>query len=109
VLISCSHRGSFTDFDSDQPIQRKFKSARLVGEYEKPWLEVRSYKKRERADKIILGVCAVIGVIIAAFICFTEWNKLPNHEVSTLATFSPLNSQFFSTVYYLTMTSQIQP
>ena len=63
-----------------RPIQRKFKSARLVGLYEKPWLQDRSYKKRERFDKVILGVCAFIGFAIAAVICWTEWNKLPVYD-----------------------------
>ena len=66
------------------PIQRRFKSARLVGLYEKPWLHDRSYRTRERFDKIILGVCAFIGLAIAGLICWIEWNKLPVYQVRTI-------------------------
>jgi hypothetical protein len=68
-----------------EPKIRKFKSAKLVGEYEKPWMTDKSYSARERIDRIILGICTLIGCGIAAAICFREWNKLPVFDVSITA------------------------
>jgi hypothetical protein len=89
-------------YSASQPVQRKFKSARLVGDYEKPWLEDKSFQLRERADKIILGVCAFLGFIAAGFICWNQWNMLPNHSVCTLSchpSHLSFNLLIYSTVY----------
>ena len=64
------------------PKQRMFKSARLVGDYEMPWLEDPTYRRRELVDKVILSVSAFIGLGLAALICWMEWNKLPVYDVS---------------------------
>jgi hypothetical protein len=80
-LTSRSGAQRMNSYLTSQPLQRRFKSARLVGEYEKPWLEDKSFLVRERADKIILGVCAFVGFVIAGFICWNQWNQLPKHSV----------------------------
>lgn len=67
-------------------IPRPFKSYKLKGEFEKPWLSDRHYTKRERADKFILGFCSLIGFAIAAFFCYDGWTSLPNNDVSCCAT-----------------------
>lgn len=66
-------------------VPRPFKTSRLVGEYEKPWLEDRYYSKRERADKYILGGSALIGVAITFYFCYTSWMSLTTYDVCNLA------------------------
>ena len=64
---------------------RPFKTSRLVGEYEKPWLEDRHYSKRDRADKFILGGSAIIGAAIVFYFCYTGWMSLSTNDVCSLA------------------------
>lgn len=47
-------------------------------------MQERPYRKRERVDKAILGVCALVGFIIAGLLCWNEWKKLPVHDVRNL-------------------------
>jgi hypothetical protein len=74
---------TLTQIQVSEPKIRKFKSAKLVGEYEKPWLADKSYTSRERIDRIILWICTLIGCGIAAAICIKKWNELPVFDVGT--------------------------
>jgi hypothetical protein len=56
--------------------RRKFTSTRLLGSYEKPWLQDGSYKAREKMENGILLLCTCIGVAIAIMICGTQWKTV---------------------------------
>ncbi|KAK4233070.1 concanavalin A-like lectin/glucanase domain-containing protein [Achaetomium macrosporum] len=49
----------------------KFTSSRLVGEYEKPWLQNRD--PRMKYDRIFFWVFGLIGCSIGAYIVYTGW------------------------------------
>jgi hypothetical protein len=73
--------------------QRRFKSARLVGEYgiflhklterantnryEKPWLEDSQYRRREMWDKIILFGLMTVGFLIGCLLCYLAYINVP--------------------------------
>ncbi|EED20770.1 gram-negative bacteria binding protein, putative [Talaromyces stipitatus ATCC 10500] len=56
--------------------QRKFKSARLIGEYDKPW----TVKKDPRMlwDKIFFIGLTVVGLGIGAYIIYSGWASVEN-------------------------------
>ncbi|OCK77121.1 glycoside hydrolase family 16 protein [Lepidopterella palustris CBS 459.81] len=56
--------------------QQKFKSARLVGNYEKPWTKVR--EPREIWDKIIFFGFMFIGLGVGAYVCYDGWQSVPH-------------------------------
>ncbi|KAF4955565.1 hypothetical protein FSARC_11828 [Fusarium sarcochroum] len=58
--------------------RRRFKSSRLKGEFEKPWLA--ESKKRWNWDSIIFYVCIFIGLGIGGYLCWNESRSVPNHE-----------------------------
>lgn len=60
--------------------QRKFKSARLVGEYSKPWTEKKD--KRMIWDKVFVYGLAMVGVGIGAYIVYNGWSTIENPPVS---------------------------
>lgn len=61
--------------------QRKFKSARLVGEYDKPW----TVKKDPRMlwDKVFFIGLTIVGLGIGAYIIYSGWASVENPPVST--------------------------
>lgn len=77
--------------------RRRFKSSRLQGEFEKPWLEDK--KKQWNWDSTIFYTCIFIGLGksihhsesllanifsgIGGYLCWKETTGVPNHEVST--------------------------
>ncbi|KAH7140029.1 concanavalin A-like lectin/glucanase domain-containing protein [Dactylonectria estremocensis] len=58
--------------------RRRFKSSRLTGEFEKPWLE--KSKKEINWDSIIFYSCIGIGLGIGAYLCWNATRGVPNHE-----------------------------
>jgi hypothetical protein len=55
---------------------RKFTTTRLLGSYEKPWLQDGSYKARERMEKGILLLCTCVGIALAIIICGAQWKTV---------------------------------
>jgi hypothetical protein len=60
--------------------QRKFKSARLIGEYEKPWTQ--KHEPRKLWDKIFFFGFIGIGIAIGAVVCYFGWIGVPHDDVS---------------------------
>ncbi|KAI1848719.1 hypothetical protein JX266_005578 [Neoarthrinium moseri] len=58
--------------------QRKFKSARLIGSYEKPWL-TRS-TPRKKWDMIIVCGISFLGLLLAGYIIYTGWASVDNPD-----------------------------
>ncbi|PMD34104.1 glycoside hydrolase family 16 protein [Hyaloscypha variabilis F] len=72
--------GKRTSAGSSQARQRRLKSARLVGKYEKPWIEASPYKNRERWDKLILWGCILIGFGIGIALCVLKYLQIPRNQ-----------------------------
>lgn len=64
--------------DEDDRPQRKFRSARLIGDYDKPWTEIPN--KRRKYDYYIFWGGAFIGLIAGAFMCYQAWAGVPQHS-----------------------------
>ncbi|KAN0096764.1 glycoside hydrolase family 16 protein [Hyaloscypha variabilis] len=66
--------------------QRRFKSARLIGEYEKPWIEAWKNQKNGRGisgrtwDSIIFWGSILLGFILGAVMCYLSYSKVSNFE-----------------------------
>lgn len=68
------------------PRQRRFKSARLIGEYEKPWLE--NWKKGGKGkrisgrvwDSIIFWGCIFAGFALGGYFCYSSYRSVSNFE-----------------------------
>ncbi|PMD58222.1 glycoside hydrolase family 16 protein [Hyaloscypha bicolor E] len=73
-IPSTSDRNSSQDISESK--SHKFTSTRLLGSYEKPWLQDGSYKAREKMERGILLLCTCIGVAIAIIICGTQWSSV---------------------------------
>ncbi|KAF4984004.1 hypothetical protein FZEAL_709 [Fusarium zealandicum] len=58
--------------------RRRFKSSRLNGEFEKPWLQ--KSKREVNWDSIIFYTCIFIGLGIGGYFCWDETRGVPNHE-----------------------------
>ncbi|KAL6404442.1 hypothetical protein AUP68_13834 [Ilyonectria robusta] len=58
--------------------RRRFKSSRLVGEFEKPWLE--ESKRTINWDAVILYTFVLAGLGISAVICWLNVRNIPNPE-----------------------------
>ncbi|KAI1339990.1 putative gram-negative bacteria binding protein [Xylariaceae sp. FL0016] len=71
-----SHR--LSQLGGRQRKQRKFKSSRLVGEYEKPWLEKRN--PRMLWDKLFFIGFTILGLCIGAYIVYTGWISVDNPD-----------------------------
>jgi hypothetical protein len=100
--VSGSYVGSRLSTESHIVPRRRFKSSRLVGEFEKPWLN--SGKREVNWDSIIFYTCIAIGLGkscchhstnrlmsatdhpipagIGGFLCWKETLNVPNHDVS---------------------------
>ncbi|EEP77314.1 conserved hypothetical protein [Uncinocarpus reesii 1704] len=63
-----------------QPARRQFKSYRLNGEYEKPWLTDKRLQKTRVGNYIIWGFVAV-GFALSGYINFSVTQKVSKHEV----------------------------
>lgn len=62
------------------PRQKRFESARLRGDYDKPWAGKREI--RLLYDKIIFWVMAVIGLAIGGYLCYDGWASVGDQSVS---------------------------
>ncbi|KAI0129116.1 putative gram-negative bacteria binding protein [Xylariales sp. AK1849] len=58
--------------------QKRFKSTRLIGAYEKPWLKEKD--PRVKYDKIFFYGLALIGCGLGAYICYDGWQTYPDHK-----------------------------
>ncbi|KAH8690186.1 putative gram-negative bacteria binding protein [Talaromyces proteolyticus] len=75
-IISSAQRSSYAE---GKPLrQRKFKSARLVGPYEKPWTEIRD--PRMMWDKIFFIALTIVGLGLGAYIIYTGWASVENPD-----------------------------
>lgn len=63
-----------------QPARRQFKTYKLNGDYERPWLGDKRLKKSRVGNYIIWGF-VVVGFALAAFVNFTVTQKVAQHEV----------------------------
>ncbi|KAG5744142.1 hypothetical protein H9Q72_012599 [Fusarium xylarioides] len=72
--------------------RRRFKSSRLQGEFEKPWIEDK--KKQWNWDSTIFYTCIFIGLGIGGYLCWKETTGVPNHEYCLVMddTFRNLNN-----------------
>jgi hypothetical protein len=62
------------------PKQRKFKSARLQGEYEKLWIVKKD--PRMKFDRIIFWGFAFVGLAIGFYLIYDGWASVDNPSVS---------------------------
>ncbi|KAI8674518.1 Glycoside hydrolase family 16 [Fusarium keratoplasticum] len=69
---------SLTSVTIDEKPRRKFKSSRLVGEYEKPWLA--DWKRETNWDSIIFYSGVLIALCISAYIAWNTVRKIPKNE-----------------------------
>ncbi|CAI4213585.1 unnamed protein product [Parascedosporium putredinis] len=60
------------------PKQQRFKSSRLIGEYEKPWTEKRDH--RIAYDRWIFYFMTLLGLGISAYICWDGWNSYGSRD-----------------------------
>ncbi|KAF7712667.1 Glucan endo-1,3-beta-D-glucosidase [Penicillium ucsense] len=58
--------------------RRRFKSSRLIGEFEKPWLLEK--KRQWNWDSIIFYTCVGIALAISGYICWSAYAEVPKHE-----------------------------
>ncbi|OKL57256.1 hypothetical protein UA08_07422 [Talaromyces atroroseus] len=75
-IISSAHQ-SYSVFTESKPLrQRKFKSARLIGDYDKPW----TAKKDPRMiwDKIFFIGLTIVGLGIGSYIIYSGWQSVEN-------------------------------
>ncbi|KAF7543012.1 hypothetical protein G7Z17_g11091 [Cylindrodendrum hubeiense] len=68
---------AYSAYDVAGP-RRRFKSSRLVGDFEKPWLT--KSKKDVNWDSIIFYTCVGIGLALAGYVCWNATRGVPNHE-----------------------------
>lgn len=63
--------------------RRRFKSARLIGDYEKPWLEEWKPKGKKFQgrtwDSIIFWGCVGFGFLLGAFMCYLGYSAVPDN------------------------------
>ncbi|KFY69175.1 hypothetical protein V496_00451 [Pseudogymnoascus sp. VKM F-4515 (FW-2607)] len=76
--------------------RRRFQSSRLVGEFEKPWLN--SSKRGPNWDSIIFYTCVSIALSLGAYICYDAVRHVPKNEYCLVLedTFSSLDSNTWS-------------
>ncbi|KAF4469505.1 glycosyl hydrolase family [Fusarium albosuccineum] len=60
--------------------RRRFKSSRLVGEYEKPWIN--DSKRKVNWDSVIFYIGVVIALGVGAVICWLKIKDIPQQEAS---------------------------
>ncbi|KAF4970251.1 hypothetical protein FZEAL_10086 [Fusarium zealandicum] len=66
-------------FPKTNPPRRRFKSSRLDGEYEKPWLH--DSKRRVNWDSVIFYASVIVAVGVGAVICWLKIKDIPNQEL----------------------------
>lgn len=65
--------------DLGEKEKHQFRSYRLVGEYERPWVTDKRMKK-SRYNNLIVYIFIVIGFGVAGYICFTATQSVPKNE-----------------------------
>jgi hypothetical protein len=76
---------SIYELGREKPL-RKFKSSRLTGEYEKPWLE--NIDPRIKYDRILFWTFGLIGIGVGAYLSYTGWVSVADQKVWVLFTAS---------------------
>ncbi|KAH7183257.1 concanavalin A-like lectin/glucanase domain-containing protein [Fusarium flagelliforme] len=66
-----------SSFEASSGVRRRFRSSRLQGEFEKPWLEDK--KKQWNWDSTIFYTCVFLGLGLGGFLCWKETN-VPKHD-----------------------------
>ena len=66
-------------FNNEKKPRHKFRSYRLVGKYEQPWLDDPRMRKTRQNSWIVYGGVA-LGVLLSAYICLTKIKSVTNHE-----------------------------
>ncbi|KAJ5612463.1 hypothetical protein N7510_005657 [Penicillium lagena] len=76
--------------------RRRFKSSRLIGEFEKPWLQ--GGKRIPNWDSIIFYTCVSIAIAVSTYICYNSYVTVPRHEYCLILDddFSTLNLDVWS-------------
>jgi hypothetical protein len=64
---------------NQEKLTRKFKSSRLIGEYEKPWIECKD--PRMKYDRILFWVFGFTGIAVGAYICYAGWMSVADQRV----------------------------
>ena len=67
------------DFNKQKKPGHRFRSYRLVGKYEQPWLEDPRMRKTRQNSWIVYGGI-VFGVLLSAYVCFTKIRAVTNHK-----------------------------
>ncbi|KAI9372867.1 concanavalin A-like lectin/glucanase domain-containing protein [Aspergillus egyptiacus] len=73
-IPSSEHQGSI---GTPRP-RRRFQSSRLVGQFDKPWLN--TGKRTLDWDRIIFYSCVVAALGISAFLCYDAVASVPRHQ-----------------------------
>lgn len=64
---------------SRKKIRHEFRSYRLVGKYEQPWLEDPRMRKTRQNSWVVYGGI-VIGILLSLFICYTKIQSVTHHD-----------------------------
>lgn len=67
------------DFYMEKKPRHRFRSYRLVGKYEQPWLEDPRMRKTRHNSWIVYGGI-LVGVVLSAYICLTKIQSVTNHD-----------------------------
>ncbi|KAL3488154.1 concanavalin A-like lectin/glucanase domain-containing protein [Aspergillus germanicus] len=59
-------------------VRRRFRSSRLVGEFEKPWLK--DGKRKLDWDRVIFYTGVLIALAVSGYLCYDSVAKVPKHE-----------------------------
>lgn len=62
-----------------QPARRQFKTYKLNGEYERPWLGDKRLKRTRVGNYIIWG-CIAAGIVVSAYLNYAATKKVSKHE-----------------------------
>ncbi|OBT63660.1 hypothetical protein VE03_06122 [Pseudogymnoascus sp. 23342-1-I1] len=65
--------------DSGEKEKHQFRSYRLIGEYEQPWIKDKRMKKT-RYNNLIVYIFMFIGFGVAGYICFSATQSVPKHD-----------------------------
>ncbi|KFZ13159.1 hypothetical protein V501_03864 [Pseudogymnoascus sp. VKM F-4519 (FW-2642)] len=67
------------DSGEKEKVKHQFRSYRLTGEYEQPWIKDKRMKKT-RYNNLIVYAFMVIGFGVAGYICFAATQSVPKHD-----------------------------
>jgi hypothetical protein len=79
IAISTDSSPRQANFLNEKRPKHRFRSYRLVGKYEQPWLEDPRMRKTKQNSWIVYGGVA-IGALLSAYICLSKIQAVTNHE-----------------------------